>query len=109
MSKCSQCNRKIPHYFLGVIPLPKMKNEGLEENEKLSDIKSRYYVGSGHGMVAEDNGAVCCGCDSGIETIVFCRCPKSNNHNNYEKYPDHCFWGIVPSSFHKLGRKERGD
>ena len=109
MSKCVRCRDTIPHYFLRVIPLPNLKVDSLENMKEFASIKSRFYVGSGHGEIAEDHGAVCCGCDSGTEDLVFCRCTKSNNYNNYEKYSNHCFWKIVPSSLHKLGRKEGGD
>ena len=99
MSKCTQCRYIIPHYFLRVIPIPKIiikaqelrmlidESLVLSENKinkehsksveelfgsignmnKLLSIKSRYYVGSGHGKVAEDHGAVCCDCDSGLK------------------------------------------
>ena len=141
MSKCTQCSYIIPHYFLRVIPMPKiivkaqelrmLIDESLVQSEnkinkehsksveelfgsienmnKLLSIKSRYYVGSGHGKVAEDHGAVCCDCDSGAEDLVFCKCTQFNNYSNYEKYTNHCFWKMVPSSLHELGRKEGGD
>ena len=85
MSKCVQCKKTIPHYFLRVMPLPNLKDGSLENMKEFASIKSRFYVGSGHGEIAEDHG------------------------NNYEKYSNHCFWKIVPSSLHKLGRKEGGD
>ena len=109
MSKCVRCRDIIPHYFLRVIPLPNLKGDSLENMKEFASIKSRFYVGSGQGEIAEDHGAVCCDCDSGAEDLVFCKCTQFNNYSNYEKYTNHCFWKIVPSSLHELGRKEGGD
>ncbi len=121
-SVCAVCERAIPHFWLGNIPKPKVsyndrKEEGeidvderLKKTKEWEAIRSRYYVGSSHGRIAQRFAAICCECDndefSSYGNPVFCRCTRDNSHNNYELYPNHCFWSNVKQSLHPLGRLE---